>query len=55
MRVEIKLLQEPCKAKMHSNEPRRLSIVYKQDGICHPDVPIGQKKGKRNLDEGRMI
>lgn len=56
MRVEIKLLQGPCKAKMHDNELRRFSTVYKQGGpLCHPNVPIGQRKGKRDLEEGRMI
>lgn len=55
MRVEIKLLHGPCKAKMYDNELRRLSTVYKQGGICHPNVPNGQRKGKRDPEEGRMI
>lgn len=55
MKVEIKLLHETCKARMLDNELGRLSIVYKQGGICHPNTPIGQSKGKRDLEERRMI
>lgn len=55
MTAKMKLLQEYCKAKVHSNEPRRLSIVYKQGGICHSNIPIGQRKSKRDMKEGRMI